>query len=258
MKILFRYRAYITSATLSVIYTLLMVGGFYLSSESPSLKRFFVLMGGDMSNGGIIQSFIFFSFLWSFLEIQKGRAEIKREFKALCLNLLPTTERHVLLPLDVPHIEKKLNDLPRSKRNSILGRLLSTALTKFKSTWSMSETIDVISIQSDISREIHESEHSTIRYLLWLIPSIGFIGTVIGISQALAIASGGDMDKITSLLGVAFDTTLVALVLGAIVTGLFHRLQEETDKLHAHIKEYVIGNFVNRLEIKKEGRKSAS
>ncbi len=92
---------------------------------------------------------------------------------------------------------------------------------------------------------------------MWLIPSIGFIGTVIGISQALTIAAGGDMEKITSMLGVAFDTTLVSLVLSAIVTGLYHRLEEETDKLHAHIKEYVITNFVNRLEIKREV-KSAS
>jgi hypothetical protein len=59
------------------------------------------------------------------------------------------------------------------------------------------------------------------------------------------------MDDITATLGVAFDTTLVSLVLGAIVTGFFHKLQEETDRLHAYLKEYVIVNFVNRLELKK-------
>lgn len=257
MKALSLKRSYIISALASIAYTFIMMTGHQFFSNTPALKRFFILMGGDLGNGGIIQSFIFFSSLWAFLEIQKGRSEIKKEFKSLCLNLLPTSDRHVLLPLDIPHIEKKMNDLSKSQKNSILGRLLNTALLKFKSTLSMSETIDVISIQSDISRELHESEHSNIRYLLWLIPSIGFIGTVIGISQALAIASQGDMEKITSLLGVAFDTTLVALVLSAIVTGLFHRLQEETDKLHAHIKEYVITNFVNRLEIKKEQQKSA-
>ncbi len=251
-------KPYIISIVMSIAYTFFVVVGLSMFNNQSSLKRFFILLGGDLSNGGIIQTFIFFSFLWAFLEIQRGRKEIKAEFKTLCLNLLPTSDRHVLLPFDIPDIEKKLSQLKKSEKKSILGRLLGQAILKFKSTLSMSETIDIISIQSDISRELHESEHSNIRYLLWLIPSIGFIGTVIGISQALAIASAGDMDKITSLLGVAFDTTLVSLVLSAIVTGLFYRLKEETDKLHAHVKEYVISNFVNRLEIKKEARKSAS
>ncbi len=257
MKVLSLKRPYMIAGLATAIYTFVVMIGFQSTAAIIPLRRFFILMGGDFTNGGIIQSFIFFSFLWAFLEIQKGRSEIKKEFKSLCLNLLPTTDKHVLLPLDIPHIEKKMSELSKNQKNSILGRLLNTAILKFKSSFSMSETIDVISIQSDISRELHESEHSNIRYLLWLIPSIGFIGTVIGISQALTIASEGDMEKITSMLGVAFDTTLVSLVLSAIVTGLFHRLQEETDKLHAHIKEYVITNFVNRLEMKKEARKSA-
>ncbi|MAF78472.1 MAG: hypothetical protein CME63_01935 [Halobacteriovoraceae bacterium] len=260
MKLRNLNKSYLTASFYTLIFSTTVYCGLQFLSLNSYLKRVFILLGGDIANGGIIQSFIFFSFMWAYLEIRKDRKEIKNEFKYLCLELLPTRDKHVLLPLDIPHIESKLAKLAKSQsrdKGSILVRLLSTALLKFKSTQSMSETIDVISIQSEISRELHESEHSNIRYLLWLIPSIGFIGTVIGISQALSIAAQGDMEAITSMLGVAFDTTLVSLVLSAIVTGLFHRLQEETDKLHAHIKEYVISNFVNRLEIKKDDLKSA-
>ncbi len=67
-----------------------------------------------------------------------------------------------------------------------------------------------------------ESSGGIMRYLIWVIPSIGFIGTVIGIAQALenshtVISDGGQLQKqaavqdITSYLGVAFDTTLIAL-----------------------------------------------
>jgi biopolymer transport protein ExbB/TolQ len=67
-----------------------------------------------------------------------------------------------------------------------------------------------------------ESSGGMMRYLIWVIPSIGFIGTVIGIAQALenshtVISDGGQLQRqaavqdITSYLGVAFDTTLIAL-----------------------------------------------
>jgi biopolymer transport protein ExbB/TolQ len=228
-----------------------LVFGLFEATAGTIWERLFILLGGDLSNGGFIQGIIVFTGLWSFLEIKKSRDGIKKEFGGLCLSILPTSEKHVLLPMDLPNIEKTLSQLTGSKKNLLVKRLLLAAISKFKSTSSMGETIEIISIQSEIIRDLHESAQSNIRYLLWLIPSIGFMGTVIGISQSLAIAHTGKMDDITATLGVAFDTTLVSLVLGAIVTGFFHKLQEETDRLHAYLKEYVIVNFVNRLELKK-------
>jgi chemotaxis protein MotA len=72
---------------------------------------------------------------------------------------------------------------------------------------------------------------------------------VIGISQSLIYANSGDMEKITSLLGVAFDTTLVALVLSVFLMWFVHRLQEETDRFHSDLKEFVIDNLINKIEV---------
>jgi hypothetical protein len=251
MESLIKKKPYISALIMAVIYQVLVVLMYQSMATKAFVGRFFTLLGGDLSNGGIIQGVIVFSFLWAFLEIKRFRHEIKNEFKGLCLNILPTSEKHVLLPMDLPQIEGKLAKLSGAQKDLLVKRLLLAAISKFKSTTSMGETIEIISIQSEIIRDLHESGQSNIRYLLWLIPSIGFMGTVIGISQSLSIAHTGQMDAITATLGVAFDTTLVSLFLGAIVTGLFHRLQEETDRLHAHLKEYVISNFVNRLELKK-------
>jgi chemotaxis protein MotA len=56
------------------------------------------------------------------------------------------------------------------------------------------------------------------------------------------------MERITMLLGVAFDTTLVALVLSIIIMWFVHRLQEETDRFHSDLKEFVIDNLINKIE----------
>ena len=119
---------------------------------------------------------------------------------------------------------------------------------KFKTSKSVPEALEIITIQTDINKENAESDQSLIRYLTWVIPSIGFIGTVLGISQALSIANSGDMTLIANTLGVAFDTTLISLILSIVVMFFFHDLQERTDKLHAQIKEYVVENLVNKIE----------
>jgi len=243
-------KTYFSAALISLIYQILVTSLFQVLAGT-SLERFFVLLGGDFKNGGVIQGFIIFASTWAFLEIKEKRRHVKKEFHGLCLSLLPTGERHVLLPMDLPNIEKKLNKLDKKYHDLLIRRVLFSAISKFKSTSSMAETIDIIAIQSEVNRELHESGQNNIRYLLWLIPSIGFMGTVLGISQSLTIADSGNMKEITSTLGIAFDTTLVSLILSAVVTGFFHRLQEETEKLHAHLKDYVISNFVNRLEIRR-------
>ena len=133
--------------------------------------------------------------------------------------------------------------------NPFLTDLIKKACIKFRANNSIPEVIDIISIQIDVNRDKAEGDQSTIRYLTWVIPSLGFIGTVLGISQALSIADGGAMSKITQTLGVAFDTTLISLILSIVIMWLFHGLQEENDKYHASLKEYVITNLVNRIEL---------
>jgi len=150
---------------------------------------------------------------------------------------------------DVMDILVKAQEAERLKNKNLVTNIIKKACTKFRTSKNISEMIEIISIQTEIDKNKSESDQSNIRYLTWLIPSVGFIGTVLGISQALAIANSGDMNLITATLGVAFDTTLVALVLSIIVMWFYHRLQEETDRLHDNIKEYVIENLVNRVEL---------
>ena len=89
--------------------------------------------------------------------------------------------------------------------------------------------MDVVKVQSEINLNYLDTSFSIIRYLAWSIPSIGFIGTVMGISGALGHvdqAAAGDLSAVTSLLGTAFDTTLVALLLSILLMFRIHRVQQ--------------------------------
>ncbi len=216
--------------------------------NSPTLYRIVMLLGGDVINGGYIQTFTYLAFFWSWFEVREKLKVIERERRAFKMNLIPTSEKVIFLPSDINNLKFKLQEFER-KDKYVLSDLLKKACTKFSTSKSLSELIDIVSIQVEISQEKSEGEQSIIRYLTWVIPSIGFVGTVIGISQALIIANSGDMEKITSLLGVAFDTTLVALILSIIIMWFVHQLQEETDRFHSDLKEFVIDNLINKIEM---------
>ncbi len=224
---------------------LLLVTG---RDDSPTLYRLLILLGGDVKNGGYIQTLTYLAFLWAFFEVTEKLRFIERERRAFRLNLIPSGEKIVFMPEDVNALKFKLIEFDK-KEKYILSDLLKKACTKFHTSKSLSELIDIVSIQVEVSQEKAEGNQSIIRYLTWVIPSIGFVGTVIGISQALIIANSGDMDRITALLGVAFDTTLVALVLSIVIMWFVHKLQEETDRFHSDLKEFVIDNLINKIEV---------
>lgn len=216
--------------------------------NSPGLYRFMLLLGGDVINGGYIQGLTYLAFFWAWFEVKEKLRVIARERKAFKLNIIPTNDKHVFMPQDINNLKFKLIEFEK-KDKYILSDLLKKACTKFRTSGSLSELIDIVSIQIEVSQEKSEGDQSVIRYLTWVIPSIGFVGTVIGISQALIVANSGDMEQITKLLGVAFDTTLVALILSIIIMWFVHQLQEETDRFHSDLKEFVIDNLINKIEI---------
>lgn len=233
------------SGALAVI--LIILFAITSKENSPGINRLTILLGGDIKNGGYIQILTYLAFFWSWFEAQEKLKKISRERRAFKLNIIPTGEKIVFLPTDVNNLKFKLIEFEK-KEKFILSDLLKKACTKYRSSSSLSELIDIVSIQIEVSQEKWEGEQSVLRYLTWVIPSIGFVGTVIGISQALIVANSGDMDLITSLLGVAFDTTLVALVLSIIIMWFVHQLQEETDRFHSDLKEFVIDNLINKIE----------
>ncbi|CAM2069356.1 MotA/TolQ/ExbB proton channel family protein [Sulfidibacter corallicola] len=92
-----------------------------------------------------------------------------------------------------------------------------------------------------LEERIEKTEYTLIDYIVWGMPSLGFIGTVLGIGAALgdadkvvratnAVEQAGAISAVTSLLGVAFDTTLVALICGLPLTALIFALRAKESK----------------------------
>lgn len=236
---------------IAVIVSIFLSALFYAGLHfTESAERLFLLLGGDIVNGGLIQFLLYVGFLWSILEIRGRLKNIKYERRFLNMNLLVEKEQYVYYTEDVKNL--KLQVIEKDQQSpSFLTSILKQASTKYVRTKNVSEVMAFLDQQTDINLQKAESGQSLIRYLVWAIPSIGFIGTIWGIAGSLGLVtaeiSPEQMKLITDTLSVAFDTTLIALVLSIIVMFRFHSMQEKEEVLHTSIQEYVMENFINRL-----------
>jgi biopolymer transport protein ExbB/TolQ len=120
-------------------------------------------------------------------------------------------------------------ELPGRYHSHYLWERLVAAVHSIYRTGSTANVEEELKYLSDIDQERQQQRYSLVRILIWATPMLGFLGTVLGISQALGgIAVGPDndfqqmMDGLRGNLYIAFDTTALALTLSMVMMfGLF-------------------------------------
>ena len=155
--------------------------------------------------------------------------------------------------LSQPSIKLALDDLDAMKRDladAPLIRVLRSSLRRFLVAGDIHSSSEVVESECAALANKNEAENSMIRYLIWAVPSIGFIGTVRGIGEALSRADealAGDISGMTGSLGVAFNSTLVALIISIVLMFLLHQLQRLQDSLIVSVNDYLQKNVLDRL-----------
>lgn len=231
----------------AIWFLLISLAGFCL--EIPALHRIIVLLGG--SSGGYIQALCYVAFMFAIYEIWGQRIAIKKEFKGFDINLLPNKDQLVLSPDEVSVLKLKIIEMEKSGRQYKLADFIKKACTQYRNDQSISETMHVLDTQIENDKEYQEGELSLVRYLISAIMSLGFIGTLLGLSKAIGNAHLAKTDlgmvKLTGFLNVAFDTTLIALVLGLILNFFYHSYVGDIDRFYAKSKAYIVDNLISRI-----------
>lgn len=199
------------------------------SGEDYVPKRSFAVVIRDLE-----QEACFILLIWALaIMAYKGRRTL-HEQSLLGRALLDIPEGTSVLPEDAREYSRSLEALPEQEQDYLLPRTLLSALQRFATTGSIQAVSDTIKESCEIEADRLDSELSMVRYIAWAIPSIGFIGTVRGIGEALGQAYKaveGDITGVTVSLGVAFNSTFVALVLSIIIMFCLHQLQLSQERL---------------------------
>jgi biopolymer transport protein ExbB/TolQ len=134
----------------------------------------------------------------------------------------------------------------------LLPRILSTALQRLGSGSTIQEISASIRDECDIESQRLDTELAMIRYIAWAIPSIGFIGTVRGIGAALGNAHeaiAGNIVGVTASLGVAFNSTFIALLISIFIMFLSHQLTLQQERLVLTTQRYCDKNLLRHIKV---------
>ncbi|MEJ2385351.1 MAG: MotA/TolQ/ExbB proton channel family protein [Xanthomonadales bacterium] len=167
---------------------------------------------------------------------------------------LPEDDETVLRPgADLTPIYQKVR-ASKYRETCFVPRLIERCVLGFNISHSADQTNSLLN--SSLELYLHEIDlrYNIIRYITWLIPSLGFIGTVIGIMLALNYAgdraniqSADMLYQVTERLGVAFSTTLLALVMASILVFIQNVVQGKEETALNKAGQYCLDNLINRL-----------
>jgi biopolymer transport protein ExbB/TolQ len=188
---------------------------------------------------------------------------------ALCLKLLNVLGQYLSLnaiELDEPpktgqkidEADGLLDSLGRlsvTARNSYLGRRLRDALRFVQRKGGVEGLDEELKYLADMDVARQQDSYGLVRIITWATPMLGFLGTVIGITQALgdldpkqlATDIQGAMDGLLAGLYVAFDTTALALSLSIVLMFVLFFIERIETQLLATVDiratEQLVGRF---------------
>lgn len=165
---------------------------------------------------------------------------------------LPTDDRK----LDVDMLDKIKDSIKnrRFAKDAFLPRMITRTIDQYRISGKEDQAISVLNSSLELYMHEIDLRYSILRYLTWLIPSLGFIGTVMGIMFALqyagipANAEAEDfLYQVTSRLGVAFTTTLLALIMSAVLVLVQSLVQSKEERALNEAGQYCLDNLILRI-----------
>lgn len=197
------------------------------------------------------QESCFILMFWAFAIIGYKAVELSRERRLLEVDLIPIAEGMRILPEDTREFARQIQALPEEQQRLLLPRALLSALRRFASTHSIQDVSSIAHTVCETEAGRLDSDLSMIRYIAWAIPAIGFIGTVRGIGDALAQAERavqGDLAGVTESLGLAFNSTLIALLISIVLMFLIHQLQSMQENLVFETEAYCDDKLIRHMK----------
>ncbi len=232
----------------------------------PTLKLFKIhyvdTIVDVVTNRGAVQYFTIFFFWLVIGKIILGLIRIKEEERSFIAIRQNFELKEGNAWSDAEQIIQKLEDQKFSPYNkSILFKRIKEGLLRIRNTQDTNALVEYFKLRSELEYTEMESEFTEIKYYNWLIPILGFIGTVLGIGVGirgfadLVIQAQGFEDvrnylpNVTHNLGIAFDTTLLALVLSAIGIFFSSFLTKKYSKLLESIDSYCLDEISGKFKL---------
>lgn len=162
-------------------------------------------------------------------------------------------------PASSSNMLEQLNSLSSSKQSSYLVGRFRRALEYVKRNASAQGLEDELKYLTDLDESAMRQSYALSRIIVWAIPILGFLGTVIGITVAMgelgvSVSDGGDsLKNMLGGLSVAFDTTALALALSMVLMFTQYVIEGKENELLASVDQISSRELAGRFEVIPDG-----
>ena len=221
----------------------------------------FTYTRGLLYERGWVQFAETFFFGWGIGFLILKFIKLRHQQSALRLDVLPEEVGREISKENIGSFIQHVYALPVKLRDSLMVNRIRKALELFETRQVNAEVSTMMSNQSNIDGSRIGGSYTLVKVFVWAIPILGFIGTVIGLSQAIGMFKGvmspeaakdptllmTSMGGVTAGLATAFDTTLLALIYSIILSMPMSSLQKLEEDNLTNVDAYCNENFLPRL-----------
>ncbi len=196
-------------------------------------------------------------FFWAMAILYLKMQKLRHQREALYLDVLPLELGQEINAQNVGTFIDHVYNLPHRLRDSLMVNRIRKGLELFEVKHSTGDVGNMMASQSSIDGARIGGSYIMTKAFLWAIPLMGFIGTVIGLSHAIAGMSFRDMGNIdaivsslgavTSGLGTAFDATLLGLIYAVCLNFPMNSLLKNEDEMLNEIDSFCNEVLLPRL-----------
>jgi biopolymer transport protein ExbB/TolQ len=180
--------------------------------------------------------------LWSY---RAERAACRRD-------CLPPWDGQPMPASEAGRLLKDIHALKQSWKNTYLVRRVAAVLDFVRCRGSSNELDDQIRTLADNDAVALEGSYSFIRFITWAIPILGFLGTVLGITESIANVTPDtlekNLDKVTGGLALAFDATALGLGLTMLTMFLTFLVERVEQSVLESVDRYADEELAHRFE----------
>lgn len=205
--------------------------------------------------------FIAWFALWSLTILGVKWSKVNFQRRSLSLQIIPHAHDFSLAPSTAKDVLDRMYGLVDDPKHFVLFSRIERALLNLHNIGMVADVSEMLRAQAENDEDHAESSYALVRGFIWGIPILGFIGTVMGLSQAIgrfgSVMGAGDMaaelktalQGVTSNLSVAFDTTLVALVAALAIQLLLTALKKIEEGFLDECKDYCHRHIISKLRL---------
>ncbi len=185
--------------------------------------------------------------------------QLRREWSACGETILPTWEGKPVPVAKAGDLLVSVERQPKSIQHTYLGRRLRAVLEFLRRRKSAQDLDEQIRALADQDALTQENSFGFIRFITWAIPILGFLGTVIGITTAIAGVDPATLEEslsmVTGGLAEAFDSTALALALTMVLMFLTYLVDKQEQLVLGVVDEVVEEQLTHRFQ--RDGMDSA-